>query len=245
MLVEASGSPAARNSQGQSPYDMSDNHLIRQYLLPLQLACEREMNPAAGSPMPPPPPTAGFMPTSSTMMNSFFPPANGSTSGIPVYSSSPSNQYPPPNQPPLAYPPSMYPSATAAPPNLPPQQPLHIPPSVPIQSQDNTSQAPPSPSLGRPNIFVNKAATLPNATSPALPESSSSSPPVLQQTTSGSDFQEMTQNPPTPPPPQWNLSTIPSAPSSSGSQSSVSNNRRIIQPGKILFLTRCPSMICG
>jgi hypothetical protein len=218
FLVEANGSPAARNSQGQSPYDMSDNHLIRQYLLPLQLACEREMNPNAGSAMVPPPPAgAGFLPSSTTMMNSFFPPANGSTSGIPVYSSSSSNQYPP-----QAYTPHQYPSAP--PPAAPPQQPVHTYPSVPIQSQDN-SQAPPSPPVGRPNVFVNKTATLPIATSPALPESSSS-PPILQHTTSGSDFQEMTQNPPTPPV-QWNHSTVSSAPSSSGSQTS----RRIIQPG--------------
>ena len=46
MLVENGCSAARRNSQHQTPYDVSQNHIIRQYLLPIQLKLEANEMPA-------------------------------------------------------------------------------------------------------------------------------------------------------------------------------------------------------
>jgi hypothetical protein len=42
LLVEKGASPVVRNDQGQTAYDVADNHIVRQYLLPLQLQSERQ-----------------------------------------------------------------------------------------------------------------------------------------------------------------------------------------------------------
>jgi hypothetical protein len=45
-LIEMGCSPVSRNASGQTPYDVAENHLIRQYLLPLQFQAERDSNGA-------------------------------------------------------------------------------------------------------------------------------------------------------------------------------------------------------
>lgn len=42
FIVERGGSAASKNVQNKTPYDVTDSHVIRQYLLPLQLQQERE-----------------------------------------------------------------------------------------------------------------------------------------------------------------------------------------------------------
>lgn len=43
FLIERGAAVHARNRNKQSPYDLAESHLVRQYLLPLQLAAERGM----------------------------------------------------------------------------------------------------------------------------------------------------------------------------------------------------------
>lgn len=43
FLIERGASVHARNRNNQSPYDIAESHLVRQYLLPLQLQAERSM----------------------------------------------------------------------------------------------------------------------------------------------------------------------------------------------------------
>ena len=42
LLIDKGSSAAARNISKQTPYDVTENHVVRQFLLPLQLRCERE-----------------------------------------------------------------------------------------------------------------------------------------------------------------------------------------------------------
>ena len=41
LLVGKNAFPGKRNEKGETPYDVSENHTVRQYLLPLQFQCER------------------------------------------------------------------------------------------------------------------------------------------------------------------------------------------------------------
>lgn len=50
-LIGLGCSPASKNQNGESPYDVAENHLIRQYLLPLQFQAERDRDGAQGAPM--------------------------------------------------------------------------------------------------------------------------------------------------------------------------------------------------
>lgn len=43
-LIGQGCSPVTRNSSGQTPYDVAENHLVRQFLLPLQFQAERDSN---------------------------------------------------------------------------------------------------------------------------------------------------------------------------------------------------------
>lgn len=47
-LIERKCSAAKRNTQNLTPYDVAENHVVRQFLLPLQLTSEREAQEAAG-----------------------------------------------------------------------------------------------------------------------------------------------------------------------------------------------------
>jgi hypothetical protein len=213
VLIESNGSPALRNSVGQSPYDVAESHVVRQYLLPLQLAIEREMNPTSVAAIPPPP-IGG--------MGNFFP---GAPAGIPIYSTAP----PPPSTAtnPAYPPPPVYQS------NPPPVTPTVHSVGAPVvnSAQGQVYAPPPSTSpagisapLGRPNVFVNNSTNLPVPSTSGPHESSS--PPVIQHSTSGNDLQNTSPQTVAAPPPQWTPS-IPSAPSS-GSQTA---SRRVIQPG--------------
>jgi ankyrin repeat protein len=42
LLIEKGCSAARRNNQQQTPYDASQNHIVRQYLLPIQLKAEAQ-----------------------------------------------------------------------------------------------------------------------------------------------------------------------------------------------------------
>ena len=44
ILVGKGAYPGKRNEIGKTPYDVSDNHTVRQYLLPLQFQSERNLN---------------------------------------------------------------------------------------------------------------------------------------------------------------------------------------------------------
>lgn len=46
LLIENGCNPARRNSHQQTPYDYSQNHVVRQYLLPIQLKAEAGSQPA-------------------------------------------------------------------------------------------------------------------------------------------------------------------------------------------------------
>ena len=48
LLVEKGSYAGKRNSMGQTPYDVSDNHSVRQFLLPLQFKDEREQSSGMG-----------------------------------------------------------------------------------------------------------------------------------------------------------------------------------------------------
>ena len=48
LLVGKGAFPGARNNVGLTPYDVADNHIVRQYLLPLQFQNERESSSTAG-----------------------------------------------------------------------------------------------------------------------------------------------------------------------------------------------------
>ena len=41
-LVAKGAKPGLRNNVGQTPYDVSENHIVRQFLLPLQFQGERD-----------------------------------------------------------------------------------------------------------------------------------------------------------------------------------------------------------
>lgn len=48
FLVGKGAFPGSRNNTGQTAYDVSDNHIVRQYLLPLQFQDERESTDSNG-----------------------------------------------------------------------------------------------------------------------------------------------------------------------------------------------------
>jgi Ankyrin repeats (many copies) len=48
LLVGKGAFPGARNNTGQTAYDVADNHIVRQYLLPLQFQDERESSDSNG-----------------------------------------------------------------------------------------------------------------------------------------------------------------------------------------------------
>lgn len=52
FLIEKGSKTYLKNKQNQTSYDVSENHLIRQYLLPLVLSGEREAAEASGVPIP-------------------------------------------------------------------------------------------------------------------------------------------------------------------------------------------------
>ena len=53
-LVEKEANPAAKNGNGKTPHDVSENHLIRQFLMPLQFRNESKTDKAAAmSALPP------------------------------------------------------------------------------------------------------------------------------------------------------------------------------------------------
>lgn len=54
-LIDKGSSPSKKNLQKQTPYDIANNHTLRQYLLPLQLHSEREQEQLDASRIPPPP----------------------------------------------------------------------------------------------------------------------------------------------------------------------------------------------
>lgn len=95
-IVEKGSKTHLRNKQNQTSYDIAENHLVRQYLLPLVLTGEREVAEASGVPIPgadfgfsggsapyttymsappPPPPMAGYLaPPPPPVTHSPFPP---------------------------------------------------------------------------------------------------------------------------------------------------------------------------
>jgi hypothetical protein len=52
FLIEKGSKTHLRNKQNQTAYDVAENHLVRQYLLPLVLTGEREAAEASGVPIP-------------------------------------------------------------------------------------------------------------------------------------------------------------------------------------------------
>lgn len=86
FLVDRNAPTALRNSRGQSAYDVAQSHVVRQYLLPLQLACER-----ADPQSHPPPPGAlygsAFINGGQTQQNSLtmHTAPSENTSGIPTH----------------------------------------------------------------------------------------------------------------------------------------------------------------
>jgi len=256
ILIDASASPAVRNSQGQSAYDMSDNHIVRQYLLPLQLACEREMNPGNNTLIPPPPTSlgSGFLPTTSTVNYPPPPlPPNGIiSSGVPIYSPPP-----PPLPSVISATPITITSNFVPPPSL-PHTIVNAPPSpnsrhdvnysssnppTPSQVANNTNSTSSSPAsisatIARPTVFVNTSTTLPgvpvssnnnnnnNNNSPILNDSIQTQQ-QLSPSTSSNELQDNNSTTIPPSTTQWNSGSIAPAPSSGGLNST---SRRIIQP---------------
>ena len=49
MLVDRGAFAGRKNASGQTPYDVSQSHMVRQYLLPLQFQSERAEQPAAAA----------------------------------------------------------------------------------------------------------------------------------------------------------------------------------------------------
>lgn len=99
FLIERGSNILKRNSDGKTAYDVTENHLIRQFLLPLQLTAERvhfESTGGVGAPShmggythgggvpnnaaythapPPPPPTVSYAPPPPAYGMSYAPPA--------------------------------------------------------------------------------------------------------------------------------------------------------------------------
>ena len=59
-LIQLGSSPAQRNTDGATAYDVTENHVVRQYLLPLQLQAERQMNDYSGNFVEPPPQNTAY-----------------------------------------------------------------------------------------------------------------------------------------------------------------------------------------
>lgn len=154
FLVSCGCTISKRNSSGQTPYDVSENHIIRQYLLPLQLQDERQQMDADPSssagynaPLgtstsyqaPPPlyPPPTSFPPT-------FAPPPHA---GL-AQSQQPAAPYP---APPLAYPTPTFSQRPGISPTGPPQQnimgnlPNPLPAMAPNTQLVATAPVPPPP----------------------------------------------------------------------------------------------------
>lgn len=108
-LIEKGAKAHRRNASNQTTYDISENHLVRQYLLPIVLTCEREAAEASGVPIPgtdyglgigggsaapyatylsappPPPPIGGMYPNPSVANTSFpLPPTSAAVMQPPM-----------------------------------------------------------------------------------------------------------------------------------------------------------------
>ena len=134
LLVDSGCNPAKRNSHHQTAYDCSQNHIIRQYLLPIQLKAEAGSQPQQlgissdasygykyADPAPVSAPPGGAGPTSVGMQQP------------PYQTQQPQTMHPPPPPPPLNMPTST--SASGGAPgmltvdlNSPPQQ--QVPPTA-------------------------------------------------------------------------------------------------------------------
>ena len=188
----ARGCPAStKNTQHQTPYDVSDNHVIRQYLLPLQFQSERDSGSGkdafaqynTGAYPGPQMATTTYMlpPTVEIPQHTPAPPGVYSHTGIPSPPIHGSTVPPPYNTPPSAY--QQQPATPALPytgnimqPNQPSStvQVSHNIPVVPMHSQGIQIQ---TGSLSS----ATPAATPPGPPTSAVPPAISSSQPLYTQ----------------------------------------------------------------
>jgi hypothetical protein len=94
VLIERGCSPARKNQHNQTPYDATDSHLVRQYLLPLIFKYENGQM----SQIPTQDPSYGLMEQHSYNNQSVYPPSQEKKAEIP---SQP--VYNPPSYPPVSY----------------------------------------------------------------------------------------------------------------------------------------------
>jgi hypothetical protein len=215
-LVDLKANPAARNAQGQSAYDLAQNHIIRQYLLPIQLAVERDMpemqvqtDPfqfrngmlvgAGGGGGQPPPANTSYAPP---------PPALG----IPAYA--------PPGGTPFAYQPPPSPHSHTPSPTLAPSS--GGPPSLPM-----THSAPGSSSgltaMGPPVILPPSLQS--SQSSDAISQQAPMQPPVAQRAVSSGPYAT----------PGMHMSSMPAP---------TATTKRMIQAGaSVIILPICVCLI--
>jgi len=163
-LVERKCSPAKRNAQNATPYDVAENHVVRQFLLPIQLSSEREAQEALGiDPMSQygmPPMLGTEYPVYSVGVSQQIP--TGAAPEYPVYSMSAAQPIPTPEYP-------VYSVGVAQPQSIPA-------PEYPVYSLGTTTAAPqsaapsPTPAPEYPVYSIGTQSAIsnpPSATHPA------------------------------------------------------------------------------
>lgn len=183
LLIDKGCSPIVKNSSGQTPYDVAENHLIRQYLLPLQFQAERDSGVPVATPQVVPGPDSSPLYEAANSLMVPRPSYPGYMGSHPQFSQPLADSAPLPYAP-L---PQSFPSSSGAAPPLKSASPSlpgsHLAPSS-VEPGPATQTAPLSvPSIPRPpiagGVVVNKIQAtniLPNK-SPALNfESDSASP---------------------------------------------------------------------